>query len=576
MPRFSAIKRRTSGLAPVNYDSRYGTDTATAASTGWFTFGLKPGAQRVWVNSTQADDSGDGLTAATAKKTLDAALVLLRDGYFRDGAFVYHAAAHQLMIAGTGGRTYQDSGTNSVALFPGDSTTYPAAFLCYDPAAPGDSSKYGKLLGQDRPRILIPADGSPSSFSSSWGFDATFSNIAVQGLIFDCSAVGNGGMNLVYRHDHVVIQNCTFIAGGFSHDNASSSLGYSQGGNVSKCSFYGIYDNRGASSSGNASALYVAEVNGFRWEDNVFVHCGWKVGVTRDDTLANGAPAVFGHSCYYHATSTNGTSNRNVYVDSAADGWGMRGDVAATQLFSWDEPIVGALTGVSTSYTEKPLGALATIDDFASMGGSHLNSTVGGGERGEGIGVNNGAVGTHARNGVMFDNPKYSGANGNNWLLGMTSLGAGAAASTVLMDKIRTWNAFAYAASIPTSPPNSITATWTNCLLDSLTTNSSPISGTGVRTWTVGDYPNAKTADQVATDMLNGMGVTPGASYAARKAQVVNYMLEYPHLDWARAFLGVVFPAFGATPQYATASIPNVSALPTPTTVYTSSTPTRI
>lgn len=569
MPRFSAIKRRTTGAAQVAYDNRYGTDTATAASTGWFTFGLRPGCRRVWVNSTQADDSGDGLTAATAKKTLTAAKALFGTS---------PTPGDQLMIAGTGGRSYSDSTYNFTLDFaPGYSATYPTAYLCYDPANPGDTTKYGKLYGADRPIILMPDTANTNSafLSTTYDFNASISHIAVQGLILDGQNLSRQAIGSVGRHDNMIWQNCQFKQTATGLNNGNRTNGTASGGNISKCSFYGSWD----ATSGNANAIYLDGVTGWYVQDNVFVHCGWKVGSSRNDTTSAGGPSVFGHSVYYHAGNTGCRFDRNVYVDSAADGWGMRGTCSATQLVSWDEPIVGALTGISTSYTEAPLGDLATIDDFCSFGGSDLNS-AGGGERGSGISVNNAASGTYARNGVLFDNPRY-GVSGNNWLLGMISLGAGAAASSVLMDKIRTYNFAAVAQDLPSSSPNSVTSTWSNSLLDSLnkTLSSSPagtISGTGVRTWTVGDYPNAKTADQVATDMLTGMGVTPGASYAARKAQVVNYMLEYPHLDWVRAFLGVVFPAFGATPQYQTASIPNVSALPTPTTVYTAATPTRI
>src|SRR6476659_5034499 len=89
-----------SGSTATVYDNRFGTDTARSAASGFDTFALHASAARIWVNSTRPDDSGDGLSAATAKKTLNAAInVMWNRGNSGD----------QLMIAGTGGRSYVDS-----------------------------------------------------------------------------------------------------------------------------------------------------------------------------------------------------------------------------------------------------------------------------------------------------------------------------------------------------------------------------------------------------------------------------------------------------------------------------------
>src|SRR5947209_508561 len=99
MSHFSAVHRRTSissGLA-ISYDNRFGTDATGAAATGWFTFGLHFGNRQVWCDASKADDTGNGLTAATAKKTFDAAYTLWATGF---------TSGDQLMVAGKGGRTY--------------------------------------------------------------------------------------------------------------------------------------------------------------------------------------------------------------------------------------------------------------------------------------------------------------------------------------------------------------------------------------------------------------------------------------------------------------------------------------
>jgi hypothetical protein len=135
------------------YDNRFGTDTTRSGNTGLDTFDLHASAARIWVNSTRADDTGDGLSAATAKKTLDAAIIAM---------WTRNNPADQLMIAGTGGRSYVDSSGYETSGIQGISLAYPVVFQSYDPADPtGATTKFGELWGANRPRITTTNNFTP-------------------------------------------------------------------------------------------------------------------------------------------------------------------------------------------------------------------------------------------------------------------------------------------------------------------------------------------------------------------------------------------------------------------------------
>jgi hypothetical protein len=572
--RFRFVRKRllsgVSGLLPITFDNRFGTDATTAAATGWFTFGLKSGCRQIWCDSSKADDTGNGLTAATAKKTLMAAWTVYTTGW---------TAGDQLMLAGTGGRTYTDDGSSTgwfnyaaQATLGALATTYPTAVLCYDPTDAANSSKYGKLLGSDRPILFTPdpailaADPNGNAqciLSNGTNGDGTHGGFACQGIIVSGGDYSQDGLGTQGKHDYICWQNCQLKKLELGN-GTESTVGSTY--NISKCSFYGMWNG----SNGNTSGLFSDNIDGLYVQDCVFAHCGWKMSSSRDDTFADGGPFYLGHSNYYTAWSTNGRFDRNIYVDSASDGWGLRGNAAATQLVSIDEPIVGAITGYSNVYSERPGGSIVTVDDWCAFGGNDIapNAIKGGNDltRGEGLGGRNAKIGSYARNGVLFDNPKYGTAD--NLGFSLTEFDAGQIVQNYAIDKIRLHNFASTAislANVPVGDSGRVSITVTNSLLDTLTgtrndagsISSFTVSGTGVRTWAGGDYPNALTKN----DVITALGFST-------KADMVNAMLNFPHLPWAQAILGVVFTGYGATPLYATASVPSLTGLPTPTAIY--------
>jgi hypothetical protein len=559
--RFSIVRKgrpANSVLAAV-HDTRFGTDAVTAASTGWFTFDLHFGNKRVWLNSSGGSDSNDGLSAATAKATFDAALPLLSGG-------------DQLMIAGTGGRTYSDGVTMRWTLLNGISLAYPTTVLSYDPADAANSAKYGKLVGSDVPQITISAAGSSFDLNSSNSGAANY--YFIQGIEFIGANDGSGeAMNWTFRHNGVGVQNCRFGWFGIGIDQAGDALGLSTTIHISKCSFWGQW-----SASGNAVAAYLGGLDGPYIQDNVWAHIGWNINVSRSENPTKGGCFFRSHSWYFHASGINGRFDRNFGIDSAHDTLNIRGGADSTQSVMLDEPYAATWGGFSDAASEAPNGVLQHHDDVLFMGGS-LYTTRPGDEASSGPLTTNTVGNSYARNILAIDNPGFGGtgqflsphADHSATVSPPTQFIPGA----LLIDKLTTYNYYARICTASQVSPAMYTVEFSNGLVDgttvvdngisaaaNITVDASVVVHSGATT-----FPNAKTRDQVLTALLVQANVTPGATYHARKAQVVNLALWRPDLPWTQALIGIAFPAFNKTPLYATATLPDLSSQ-SPRTVY--------
>jgi hypothetical protein len=144
------------------------------------------------------------------------------------------------------------------------------------------------------------------------------------------------------------------------------------------------------------------------------------------------------------------------------------------------------------------------------------------------------------------------------------------------MDTIRAYNFTSTSVEIEgygssNLDPSTTHVTWANSLVDSLTWFHNPNTGayspsSNINTW--GSAPAGyQTRDQIITTLLSGLSLTPGASYTARKAQLVNMMLWRPDIDWARILLTIGLPTLGLSSTYGSASPPNLST-ETPAVIY--------
>jgi hypothetical protein len=553
MSRFALVRRGRSPLyLPATYDARWGTFTSSL--TGWINFDLRPGCRTIWVGPG-GSDGANGLSYANRKASFDAAVATLKASF---------TPGDQIMLAG--GATYTDSGdtTNGdLTNYGGFSAAYPTAILSYNAAAPADTTQYGKLTGANMPKLLCPAPG--GSFTvSSLSMQSSFGNhyIAVQGVDLDGQNAANAAIRHVNRRDGLIYQNCRFNAVRVTADNESTmgANGRANGMHFSKSAFFGQWD----SSAGNSSGLYAAGIDALYVQDCVFAHCGWKVGASRDASSALGGASPLGHSQYYHATSTNAHFDRIVYVDSAADGFNCRGSGAGKVIVSLDEPVAGAIGGFSTDYHEAPDGVLITVDDWLIMGGADLNSSN---PRGFGPGITNTVVGSYLRKLAMFDNPILGGVNNDNFRalhLGLNGSGSNVDIPIDIyctIDQVHGRNYATTNFQTTNGDSSKIHMDYQNCVTDLLA------PGAGNTTSSAGTFAGYQTRDQVVTAILTAAGITPGANYTARKAQLVNLMLWRPDVQWAQPFVDVGLPAMGLTPSFAAGSLPNLSA-ESPASVY--------
>jgi hypothetical protein len=533
------------------YDTRFGTATD---ANGWITFGLKSGCRRIYCDAAKANDTGDGLTPATAKKTYAAAYAVWVGAGSNPG--------DQLMLAQGG--TYTDPGDTTLGDLTnhgGASMTYPAAVLSYDSADATNQAKFGRATGANMPTLISPAPG--GSFTvSSLSMQAAFGQhyVVVQGVNFDAQAASNAKLRFVNRRDGLAFQNCRLNAIRIEYDNEATiaTNGRAQSILFSKCAFFGQWN----ATNGNSSGWYAAGVDGLWCQDCIFVHCGWKIGAARgDDTsgaYAAGGASILGHGQYYHATNINGRFDRCVYVDSAADGLNIRGAAVATCISTLDEPVAGAIGGFSTDYHEAAGGVLITVDDWLIMGGADINTNQ---PRGFGPGITNTISGSYLRNLAMFDNPNLGQVN--NDYFRASHLGLNGSGSNVeipidvycLIDLAHGYNYATTNFQTLSGDTSKIHLTYTSCVTDLLAP-----TGSGNSTSNGSTFAGYKTRDQVVTAILTAAGITPGASYTARKAQLVNLMLWRPDLTWSQALVAVGLPAMGLTPKYPTASLPNLSA----------------
>jgi hypothetical protein len=503
--RWSFISGLLGGAASASiapYDTRFGT--ATDTTTGWITFGLRPGCRRIWVNGGRADDTGDGLSAATAKKTLDAAKVIWLGGGY--------TAADQLMVAE--GNTYTDGSGTWWRDSGGFSLTYPIACLSYDPADAANATKYGRAVGAKTPIILTDPAAGITLFGCG---GATGTNYyALQGVeIRPIGGVNTVAIQFTGRHDGVCFQNVrfnrTFL--GLQNSNSIKAL-------VSKCAFWGQW-----SSSGATACLIGDTIDAAYFQDTIAVHAGWKIGQNRDTDTTVGGANFLSHAFYYHASNTNGRFDRIVYVDSSADGHNQRGQAAATQLVALDEPFGLIFGGWSASPAEAPAGVLNTLDDFAILGADDIQHGNGL-NRGYAINSSNTIVGSYIRNGVIIDSPSV--AVPGTCILYCGQVTTNPITQTLLLDKISEWN---YSAWLENGVDGSQVNTFSNSFVDSFfgqhthTTTPGTVLQTG--------YGGARTTSsgasavmtsrkrQYATGFMRGSSATSGVSIGSRTAKIL-------------------------------------------------------
>jgi hypothetical protein len=342
-------------------------------------------AKRFWVKPGTGSDSIDGIDAQNVATPLNSVAEALK--------FLTTGNGDQIMVAeGTTMTTLP-----SFAGRSGFSAAYPTVVQTFDPADASNAAKYGRAYQRGAwAKVTDP--------NNSWTSTGILNYFALRGFEFGNGNLNDQGMGFLApsanQYNYLLIEAnrfmyCSLAYDGDMHgttDKSTWALGHIYRNNV----FYGAWTTD--STFQGPSNLFVGFVNG-TYEDNINCHAGWKVGASRDDTLANGGNGALAnrkHPVYFYAES-NITSRRNFHADGSGDGGSWRGDTYLYDSVIMDCPTALMVFGGDSQDVKRPDGRMVKCRGNAAIGSASLNTASGG--IGNGIGMDNSNV-----NSEMWDN----------------------------------------------------------------------------------------------------------------------------------------------------------------------------
>lgn len=327
-----------------------------AGATGWSVFSNP--SRIVYVDNTRPDDSGDGFSHATAKKTLtgvSGGLSLLRDG-FADWLL--------LKMGGTWTEVFHID-------LNGASLTDRMLWSSYDPAFPGEFDPIGSSLA--RP-IIKPNTSQGNAIELGIGGNY----LGIVGLDLYChdrdpasgtyspstvdSAVAGiwGTVGL----DGLLIEDCLV-----RYFNYNVSIQGQSGGSVTNFVFrrnviidaYGVND---SITNYQSQGAFLYNCDYPLIEENIFDHNGWN---TAD---LNYSAMIFNHNLYVQYTNTYPTIRGNVFARDASGCQFRAGGVVDDNFFvgspyshTFGAPIAGTNYCQNNVYLE----GIRTIEHFTSQ-----------------------------------------------------------------------------------------------------------------------------------------------------------------------------------------------------------------
>ncbi len=323
---------------PVNWVSEYFVPTTIPA--------LNAADRNVYVDSSKANDSGNGLTEATAKKTLAAGVALLRDG---------HGDRLNLKCGGT----YTGD------LFPftlsGHSFARPMIFQSYGTGA----------------RPILDTGGGTTFFQNAFETDLShlwFLGLNVTDSTYDGTGTHYKGFVFTWQCSDILLENCYIHNFNFGVDMEGHSHGAVPGVHshmrIRGCVIKDIYntDLTGAGDWQNCSGIFVASSTDILIEQNILLDCGY-----HDET--DGTTGK--HGLYVHGECAGAVVKNNIQI--GGDGFTVRcGGV-----------ITGNFLARTMSAIQSGMGDVATVggitvtmeDNVAIEGMSYDALTAGAGAK---------------------------------------------------------------------------------------------------------------------------------------------------------------------------------------------------
>lgn len=292
-----------------------GKASDVTAESGWSDYTLATGALVIYVDSGATDDTGDGLSRETAKKTINAGKALMVSG-----------RGDWLLLKRGGTWDVSTAGNNGLGdwKISGASVTHPTLLGSYGP------SSEPTLLA--RPVLTCPQGWSGLAINAvfSGQTPGPVNHLFVQGLEFASTRGLNAGtergiqmsMQNGCGSQNIHIENCCIH--GF-YDNVAITTGgdLSQElpghpeNRITNLIFRRnvIYDAFSSNGDGKGQGAFFTGIDGLLIEENVWDRNGW--GAANSD-----AATIFKHNVYVQNGNTNVTFRGNVLARS--DGVQMR------------------------------------------------------------------------------------------------------------------------------------------------------------------------------------------------------------------------------------------------------------
>jgi hypothetical protein len=258
----------------------------------------------------------------------------------------------------------------------GASSVYCTTFESYDPADPNNAAKWGRAVHPNRPVINTGHNSQDLVGGGGLHPDQPPNNIAFQGLDLNPGAPlgmsfipGNGVLN-----GNILIENCVCreIAWAMQNNGQYGTAGIGGWLIVRNCAWYGVW-----APGGSTSHLYIDGFKHVTLEDSVFAHSGWKMGASRDDSVAVGGADTSGRSHpYYLQEDCNSTITRRcLIIDPVGDAGQNRSSSLVYDNVLIDPPIAASLGSGAAYWVTKPFGVDIDYSYNFVLGDADLNST---------------------------------------------------------------------------------------------------------------------------------------------------------------------------------------------------------
>jgi len=310
---------------------------ASWGGSGWTTFTASPGTRKVYVSSASGNDGNNGLSPATAKRTIAAGVALLRDGY------------PDWLLLERGGVWNEGLGH---WVLSGLSPTEPMLVATYGSAAARPLLKSGTKDGM----YLQPGGGSPAAIGNVSFFGLHFLADGYHGL------TDQVGVRMLLPSSHVLFEDCEFEA------YAVNLVFQGYGGRHTDIRVRRslILDAYADHSIGHSQGLYAYAVDGLLIEDNVFDHNGWS------ETIPGAGPDIFNHNLYIDNDNTDVVVRGNIIANAASHGMQLRpGGVCVDNLFVRNSIALQ----VGGGNHPDPGGVIAEVHDNVILDGKNIDAS---------------------------------------------------------------------------------------------------------------------------------------------------------------------------------------------------------